>query len=384
MADFIVNESAFLIDDDLYESSFVPAGFMLPDGIIFGEKLDEAPSWELYASEDMQFDLLVIKPQLAEKWLEQHLLPQHALLPMSINQSEYYLLISPTSLKLKRVTQLRFNGSVRYALAFFSALQHTRSIDAESSLRDALYCELYSVMLPCYTWVPTVADRALFRNALRGKNDEECLLTPEEMGGGGLAYFSLKQELKAKGIAMSDEQPLLEPGEPIDDFFSVKGAHQIVTGPLVIRRQYQVFDTSSGSYLILIDRLWGDALLHTSLLSQISLNSIPIYGKSMYVMTMPKRTAVESMDDRHSGFDKYSMMDLAQAIRRTRAMVPNADLQHALYVEKLGVLLPLEFNAETHDDGKLMWSVIQEGPFSISPLLEDIAYDILSVARGSD
>lgn len=384
MADFIVNESAFIIDDDLYESSFVPAGFMLPDGIIFGEKLDEAPSWELYASEDMRFDLLVIKPELAEKWAEQRLLPQHALLPLEINQDEFYLLISPASLTLKRVTQVRFDGSCRYALSFFSAVQHTRSIDAESSLRDALFCELYSVMLPCYTLVPPVADRALFRNALRGRNDAESLLTPEEMGGGGLAYFTMKQELKAKGIEIPDEQPLLEPGEPIDDFFAVKGQHQIVTGPLVIRKQYQIFDTSSEHYLILIDRLWGDALLHTTLLSQISLNTIPVYGRSMYVMTLPKRTAVEALDDRHFGYDKYSMMDLAQAIRRTRAAVKNADLTHGLYLAKLGIVLPVEFNAESHDDGKLMWQVIQEGPFSNAPLLEDIAYDILSVARGAD
>ena len=102
MSDFIVNESNFIIEDDLYESSFVPEGFMLPDGIVFGEKLDEAPSWELYLSEDLQFRLLVVKEALAEQWVDGHLIPQSAFMPMELKECVYYLSISPSSLQLQR------------------------------------------------------------------------------------------------------------------------------------------------------------------------------------------------------------------------------------------------------------------------------------------
>ena len=386
MSDFIVNESKFIIDDDLYESSFVPEGFTLPDGIIFGEKIDDAPLWQLYISEDERYNILVAKEELVEKWVDGHLLPQSMLMPLELPDGTCYMLISPASHRLCRVTQIRFDGSLRYAMSFFSALQHTRSKDADNSLRDGIFCELLSVILPCYSLVPPVADRALFKNALRGKNEDESLLTAEQMGGnGGLAYAAMIRDLKDKGYELPEVQPLLESGEPIDDFFNGNSIHgQIVTGPLVLKRQYQIFDTSSSFYVLLIDKLWGDALLHTTLLSRITLNTVPLCGRATYVLTLPKREALESLDNTHYGYDKYSMMDLAQAIRRTRASVPACDLSCGLYSSKLGIVLPLVFNATEHDDGKVMWNIIQKGPFSSAPLMQDIAYDVLSVARSQD
>ena len=386
MSDFIVNESKFIIEDDEYESSFVPEGFTLPDGIIFGEKIDDAPSWQLYTSEDGRYTILVAKEALVEKWVDGLLIPQSMLMPLELADGTYYMLISPASHRLCRITSIRFDGSMRYAFSFFSAMQHTRSKDADSSLRDGIFCELLSVMLPCYSLVPPVADRALFKNALRSKNEDESLLSAEDMGGnGGLAYAAMIRELKDKGFELPEVQPFLECGEPIDDFFNGKVVHgQIVTGPLVLKHQYQIFDTSSSFYVLLIDKLWGDALLHTTLLSRIALNTVPLCGRATYVLTLPKREALEPLDNTHYGYDKYTMMDLAQAIRRTRAAVPSCDLATGLYSSKLGIVLPLVFNATEHDDGKVMWDIIQKGPFSSAPLMQDIAYDILSVARSQD
>ena len=56
MSDFIVDESRFILEDDQYDSSFVPAGFTLPDGIVFGEKTDDARLWQRYSSADRRFD----------------------------------------------------------------------------------------------------------------------------------------------------------------------------------------------------------------------------------------------------------------------------------------------------------------------------------------
>ena len=386
MSDFIVNESNFIIEDDLYNSSFVPEGFTLPDGISFGEKIDDAPSWQLYSSEDLRYELLVVKEELAEKWVESHMLSPSVLMPMDLNGSVFYLLINPASHHLRRVTTIRFDGSMRFAFSFFSALQHTRTLDPQTSLRDGLFCELYSVILPCYSLGPPVADRALLKNALRGKNEDESLLTPEQMGGnGGVAYASFIRELKEHGYNVSDEQPLLTSGEPIDEFFSGSMAKgHIITGPLIIQRQYQLYDTSSSFYVLLIDKLWGEALLHTSLLSRIALNTVPLNGQATYVITMPKREPLEALDDTHFGYDKYSMMDLAQAVRRTRELVKKCDMKRGLYCGKLGVIFPVKFNDDTHDDGKLMWDIVLKGPFASAPLMQDIAYDILSVARSED
>ena len=135
---------------------------------------------------------------------------------------------------------------------------------------------------------------------------------------------------------------------------------------------------------MLIDKLWGEALLHTSLLSRIALNTVPLNGQATYVITMPKREPLEALDDTHFGYDKYSMMDLAQAVRRTRELVKKCDMKRGLYCGKLGVIFPVKFNDDTHDDGKLMWDIVLKGPFASAPLMQDIAYDILSVARSED
>ncbi len=379
MSDFIVDESRFLLDDDEYDSSFVPAGLTLPDGIIFGEKLDDAPQWQLYSSADRRFDLLVVKPELAQKWDDASLLPPEALMPLEVGGAEYYLLITPSSHALKRVTQVRFQGSQRAAWAFFSAMMRTRAQDTETSLRDALYCELFNVMLPCYSLVPKVADRALALNAMRGRNDPENLSSPDEMQGGGVSFSSFSSDLRAHGYEVAGVQPYFEPGEIIEDFTGIKKG-SMVTGPLALRPQYQIFDTSSSSYILILEKLWAEALLSTSLLNMISLNSIPLGGHLVYALTLPRRKALEALDDRHYAQDMRSLFEVAQAVRRTRAAVPKADLKNALWVQDLGILLPVEFTSGSGDDRSLITEVLSGGPFAAGPMLDDVASDIRLVA----
>lgn len=51
MADFIVDESKFLLNDE-EEHSLFENGFTLSCGITVGDKEDESDCWELYLSED--------------------------------------------------------------------------------------------------------------------------------------------------------------------------------------------------------------------------------------------------------------------------------------------------------------------------------------------
>lgn len=380
MSDFIVDESRFILDDDQYESSFIPEGFSLPDGIVFGEKTDDAPSWQRYSSADRRFDLLVILPELAEKWAGQRLLPQDALLPMSVSGKDYYVLISPSSLRLKRASQIRFKGSERYAMQFLSAMLHTRQIDTDTSLRDALYAELYGVMLPCYGLVPPVADRVLFCNALRGRNDPEDLSLPDEEAG-GVSYEFAKKELEGRGFRSFEARPFFVAGETAD----FPGRRSLlVTGPLCLRAQYQIFDTASSKYLLLLEKLWAEALMSTPLLSSMSLDPMVLGGRQVYALTLSKRFALEPLDDRHFGHGRHSFIELAQAVRATRAALPKARLSDALYAQEIGALLPVSFSDGGKGGRETMSEVLSNGPFAQGPLLNDQRRDAELIAGSCD
>jgi hypothetical protein len=380
MSDFIVDESRFFLDDDQYDSSFIPAGFTLPDGIVFGEKTDDAQSWQRYSSADRRFDLLVVLPELAEKWAEQKLLPQEALLPISVNGKDYYVLISPSQLRLKRASQIRFKGSRRYALQFLSALMHTRQIDTDTSLRDAIYVELYGVMLPCYGLVPPVSDRALFRNALRGRNDPEDLSSPGDENG-GVSFEYARTELEGRGFAKTSEKPFFVSGETAD----FPGRRSLlVTGPLCLAPQYQIFDTASSKYLLVLEKLWAEALMSTPLLSSMSLDPMVLDGRQVYVLTLSKRFALEPLNDRHYGNDRHSFIELAQAVRRTRAAAPQSRLGDALYVQEIGALLPVSFKDGGKSGRETMAEVLSEGPFAQGPLLDDMSRDAELIAGSCD
>lgn len=380
MSDFIVDESRFILDDDQYESSFIPGGFVLPDGIVFGEKTDDAPSWQRYSSADRRFDLLVVLPELAEKWAAQKLLPQEALLPVSFNGHDYYVLISPASLRLKRASQIRFKGSSRYAMQFLSAMMHTRQIDTDTSLRDAIYVELYGVMLPCYGLVPPVADRALFRNALRGRNDPEDLSMPDAEAG-GVSFEFARKELEGRGYGRQQARPFFVSGETAD--FPGRPS-LLVTGPLCLRPQYQIYDTASSKYLLVLEKLWAEALMSTPLLSSMPLVPMVLGGRQVYALTLSKRAALEPLDDRHFGHALYSFIELAQAVRRTRAALPKARLDDALYVQEIGALLPVSFSDGQKGGRETMSAVLSEGPFAQGPLLDDLRRDAELIAGSCD
>ena len=131
-------------------------------------------------------------------------------------------------------------------------LLYSRIHNTEANLRDGLYCQLLSVILPIYSSIPKVSDRALFLNILRGKNDPENLSSPEELPG-GLPWFICKQFLKEHGYELSDAELYLQSGESVDDFFELKHQDANVLGPLIIHNHYQVFDTDSDKYILLFD-----------------------------------------------------------------------------------------------------------------------------------
>ncbi len=137
-------------------------------------------------------------------------------------------------------------------------LQTQISHDLDSNLRDGIYYEFHSVILPTYSLVGKVSDRALFNNALRSPTDVENLTAPDGLNA-SLSFVYVKNILNKKKLANELPSPLLESGEVADDFLMLGKKNSLVIGPLVLREHYQVFDTTSDSYILLMDSLWAEA-----------------------------------------------------------------------------------------------------------------------------
>lgn len=380
MADFIVDETRFIIDDGEYDFWFFEEGFRLPDGIVISEKIDETDQWQLYASLDSRYTILAAKAELARKWLEGGYLKEEDLWHFPHGNEDYYLLINPAGLKLQRINQTHLGKSRRFALSFLAAFNNTRGLDTDVNLRDAIFCELHCVMLPSFTLLPKIQDRVLFENALRKPQKEGEVISDVSEGSGGLSFFSVRKLLKEYGAELEKVVPYLESGEPIDDFIQVKDKGGIITGPLVLRKHYQIFDTNCDTLLLMLDELWTNALLHTSLISQMSLVSINIDGQKLAVLPFDKRKALEPLDDRHFGMNKDDVIEVAQAVRRTRTALPKAKLDNALYIQEQGILLPESFETEEHDDKLLMRDITINGPFAMAPFLDDHKVDAILIA----
>ncbi|MDY6416183.1 MAG: hypothetical protein SPK83_04960, partial [Succinivibrio dextrinosolvens] len=84
--------------------------------------------------------------------------------------------------------------------------------------------------------------------------------------------------------------------------------------------------------------------------------------------------------NRHGGLNKENAFELTEAIRRTRALLPECDLTNALYIQKLGYLLPEKFTAsENTNDRELLVDCLSHGPFAMAPLMDDINHDLVTI-----
>ena len=373
MTDVVVNESRFVVDmSDEIKDHALRGGMVLPDGQVVGDQIDRSDAFQIYDTRDGSFILLVTGRELASRWIAEGFLPERAFGRFTGEDGkELWVLYSPTSLILQRVTACRAYGSLRYALAFAAALFKARILDHGVNLRDGIFCELYGVILPAYTKTRAVADRALFENVL-SRSERENLSSPDEMGKShGLNRFSLKEELREASLTLAPVEPYLENGEILDDF--IEGAGGLyATGYLVLDEQYQIYDTGSDTLVLLMENRFAGSLVERGLIREMELSAISVGGLYLRALALSKRFALERVNDRHFGLTAAGAFKFASAVARTRARVPDASLEDALYSEELGLLLPVRFEGDGSQDGALVREVVSVGPFAMAPFLEDV------------
>lgn len=387
MSKFSFDETLFVIDLDDESESYLTKGEILSDGIVIGEERDRGENFTLYVSEDGHYDVLAAAPQLAEHWLADSLLPKRALIPHKNAQDEIdcYLLISPCSLVMLRLNDARVYGSSYYAHLIASGIFYSRCNDPDINLRDGILCELYGVILPAYTLTPKLADLSLFNNTLRGQYEAEDLRGPQDYSsGGGLNRISFNASLAEHGIQPDKFTPCLDIGEEVDDMVILPPTyeHVSVTGPLEIQEQYQIFSTDTDLVLLAVSDEWGQQLFERRLVLQMSFKPMMLSGKRFWLKVFSRRKAVENVEHRHAGVNQASVFEFALALKRLRNSIPEAGLHNALYLQELGLILPVEFEGGSYvDDVKLMREVVTQGPFAQGPFLDEVLVAALAIVK---
>lgn len=377
MSDFIVDESKFLLSEEEEETIF-EEGFRFPCGIKVGSLDDSAECWELYTSQCGNFNLLVVLPELKDKWVNSGLLTEGDFQKQAVNGNEVYVLFSRTSSKLMRLTGFKAKTK-RAALALLSAFTNTRLHDIESNLRDSIYLEDRSILLPIYSLVGKLSDKALYLNAIRSKNENEHLDNKEDLQGGVNLYF-VKKAFKSKNLFCIEQEGILKSGVPLKEYFDNADESSLVLSPVILEEHFQLVDTTSENYVLILDDLWGKALVATSLISQMSFQAVVIDRKQYFILFLSKSKCIEQMNDRNWGINEKDAFDLSLAIRKTRALIPNCSLKDSLYVQQYGYLFPLTFNShEEINDRALLIDVLEHGPFAMSNFMNDVSNAFLDI-----
>lgn len=382
MTDVIVNESRFVIDiSDEVRDDFLQDGTMLPDGTLVGALEDRAAEFQIFNTQDGRFNLLCVKEPMARRWIEEGYLKEEYFYKYQKEDGQsVYILLSPSSLILQRASASRSYGSRRFALSFAAALSNTRDLNHAVNLRDAIFCEVYGVLLPAYTKTREVADRALFKNVLSKDQSEDISGKDELKDNSGLNWHAVRAELGKASLPLPPIDPYLQHGEIVDDFAgNAQGLR--VTGPLCLNENYQLYDTNSDKVLLLMENSWADKLSEHDLILHMNLNNVSGGGLFLKALLLSKRYAVEPLDDRHCGLTAQGSFKLAQAVSRSRLKAPKARLDNALYLEELGVLLPVQFEGNNLRDSDLVRKIVTAGPFALAPFLEDHIEQCAAIAE---
>lgn len=387
MSTFSINESLFVIDMEDEKPRILPQGELLPDGIKIDNERDQCEDFAFYVSEDGRFDILAVRPHLAERWLQDGYLTTRMLQKHFNAQDELdcYLLISPSSHLLARMTDLRAHSSAYYAHVVATAIWHTRNKDQFINLRDGILCELYGVVLPTYTKTPQLADLSILCNALRGQYAPEDLRNNEDFKRegkfGGLSLMTFNQALKEHQMQPDTVEPYFQVGEYIDDFIQM-APHTMITGALELKEEYQIYATTTDMLLLAMSPAWAHELIERNLVLSMDLKSVQIDREIIRVLTLPRRFALESLNNRHYGINQSNAFDLALALQRARRQMPVAQMQDALYVQALGLVLPTKFTGgNSAKDEALIREVLTCGPFAQSPFLDDVMYSAVAIVR---
>jgi cell division protease FtsH len=146
---------------------WLPRGHPLNDGSKIRYLLFSGDAWQIFDT-DGSFNTLVVQPDLAQKWIDEHLVEEPFLGELTFGPVTYRSLNSNNRYALAAVENADSPVSKVDAIAFSLALKESRKLSPEASFHDAIYVEQYSRLLPAWTLTSRVDDSTVLGTWITG------------------------------------------------------------------------------------------------------------------------------------------------------------------------------------------------------------------------
>jgi cell division protease FtsH len=147
--------------------AWLPIGFVLPDGAKTRLPVAEGEGWQIFET-DGGGRALVARAELAARWSAASLINLGDWQTFPFGADSFLATTSGTHQTLAPVGQCRSPNNKAEGLAFARSLRATRAIEPTVTLRDALYIERISRLLPTYTTAEPTADDLVLGTWLTG------------------------------------------------------------------------------------------------------------------------------------------------------------------------------------------------------------------------
>jgi len=146
---------------------WLPVGTKLPDGSSCRVALLEGVQWQIYETVEGG-RALVVADALANRWIDAGLLTDELLLRFDFASPTLRTFMSGPQHALIALEGARSPATKAEAMAFALALRHTRALEKDAGLHDALYAERISRLLPVWSLSTKVPDDVVFGAWLTG------------------------------------------------------------------------------------------------------------------------------------------------------------------------------------------------------------------------
>jgi len=146
---------------------WLPRGHRLPDGAKIRSLLFSGSTWQVFDTDGLS-NTLVVRPELAQKWIDASILEDSLLDEFTFGSVKYQSLNSNKRYAMTPVENSESPVNRVDAIAFSLALKESRRLSPDASFHDAIYVEQYSRLLPAWTLTPRVDDATVLGTWLTG------------------------------------------------------------------------------------------------------------------------------------------------------------------------------------------------------------------------
>jgi len=220
---------------------WLPIGYELPNGskIKLPRYFDD--DWQIFDTDGLS-NILLAKPTLAQKWIDNGFLEDSLLATISFGTDTYRILFCDKKYRLSPIEACVTPDNKADALAFALTLKESRKLSKNVSFHDAIYVEQYSRLLPIWSLLPRVDDDVVLGFWITG-GVEISTNAFRRMASliGWMPTNDLIDIVTAAGLTVSEDISNTSKTHITDNSTDSKGFHESKAFKLVGRPQLESF-----------------------------------------------------------------------------------------------------------------------------------------------